>query len=53
MMKIPINSNDYTAGIFPVLLDLEIQGDLDGVYNVININTSGPFVCLKCWKLFN
>ena len=52
-MNIKISCNDYTAGIFPVLLDLEMQGDPGEFYNVINISASGSFVCLKCWKLFS
>lgn len=52
-MNITIISNDYTAGIFPMLLDLKMQGDPGEVYNVINISASCLFLCLKCWKLFN
>lgn len=52
-MNIPINCNDYAAGIFPMLPDLEKQGDPGEVYNAINISALGPFLCLKCWKLFN
>lgn len=37
-MTIPINYNDYTAGIFSMLLDLKMQEDLGEVYNVIDIN---------------
>lgn len=52
-MNIHINCNDYTAGIFPMLLDLKMQGAPGEVYNVINISASGPFLCLKFWKLLN